>query len=118
MTGSNRCSIPAHQEAVLEESNAKPFMPRPAGRLELAVPESKTLLDLAFTQGESAGSQTAQLTQIAGRVWSRRPCAAPSWKPWNATRRAPPPSPSCCAVSPAPTRIAARSEPPSASAIH
>jgi hypothetical protein len=28
------------------------------------VPESKTLLDLAFAQGESAGTQTAQLTKL------------------------------------------------------
>jgi hypothetical protein len=32
--------------------------------LEQAVPESKTLLDLAFQQGESAGSQTAQLLRL------------------------------------------------------
>ena len=34
------------------------------GRLEQAVPESKTLLDLAFAQGESAGTQTAQLMKL------------------------------------------------------
>ena len=39
-------------------------MPRPAGRLALAVPESETLLDQAFAQGESAGSQTAQLLKL------------------------------------------------------
>jgi hypothetical protein len=32
--------------------------------LEQAVPESKTLLDLAFAQGESAGRQTAQLLKL------------------------------------------------------
>jgi hypothetical protein len=36
----------------------------PAGRLEQAVPESKTLVDLAFAQGESAGTQTAQLLKL------------------------------------------------------
>ena len=42
----------------------KAFHATPAGRLEQAVPESKTLLDLAFAQGESAGSQTAQLLKL------------------------------------------------------
>ena len=51
---------PAHQEAVLK-SKRKAFHSTPAGRLEQAVPESKTLLDQAFAQGESAGAQTAQL---------------------------------------------------------
>jgi hypothetical protein len=32
--------------------------------LEQAAPESKTLLDLAFAQGESAGAQTAQLMKL------------------------------------------------------
>jgi hypothetical protein len=32
--------------------------------LEQAVPESKTLLDLAFAQGESAGYQTAHLMKL------------------------------------------------------
>jgi hypothetical protein len=32
--------------------------------LEHVAPESKTLLDLAFTQGESAGHQTAQLMKL------------------------------------------------------
>lgn len=36
----------------------------PAGRLAQMVPESKTLLDLAFAQGESAGSQTVQLIKL------------------------------------------------------
>ena len=39
-------------------------MPLPRGRLAQAVPESETLLDLAFAQGESAGSQTAQLLKL------------------------------------------------------
>ena len=54
---------PAHQEAVLKIKR-KAFHSTPAGRLEQAVPESKTLLDLAFAQGESAGSQTAQLMKL------------------------------------------------------
>jgi hypothetical protein len=54
---------PAHQEAVLKIKR-KAFHTTPAGRLEQAVPESKILLDLAFAQGESAGSQTAQLLKL------------------------------------------------------
>lgn len=54
---------PPHQEAVLQIKR-KAFHSTPGGRLEQAVPESKTLLDLAFAQGESAGSQTAQLLKL------------------------------------------------------
>jgi hypothetical protein len=54
---------PAHQEAVLKMKR-KAFHSRPSGRLESAVPESKTLLDLAFAQGESSGAQTAQLMRL------------------------------------------------------
>ena len=54
---------PAHQEAVLK-TKRKAFEATPAGRLTLSAPESKTLLDLAFAQGESAGSQTAQLLKL------------------------------------------------------
>src|SRR5580704_8028557 len=54
---------PAHQEAVLKIKR-KAFHSTPGGRLEQAVPESKTLLDLAFTHGESAGVQTAQLMKL------------------------------------------------------
>ncbi|MCX6926935.1 MAG: IS21 family transposase [Verrucomicrobia bacterium] len=54
---------PAHQEAVLKIKR-KAFHSTPGGRLEQAVPESKTLLDLAFAQGESAGNQTAQLAKL------------------------------------------------------
>jgi hypothetical protein len=54
---------PAHQEAVLKIKR-KAFFSTPGGRLEQAVPESKTLLDLAFAQGESAGAQTAQLMKL------------------------------------------------------
>jgi len=51
---------PEHRDAVLKLKR-RAFHATPAGRLEQAVPESKTLLDLAFAQGESVGSQTAQL---------------------------------------------------------
>jgi transposase len=54
---------PAHQEAVLKMKR-KAFHTTPAGRLEQAVPESKMLLDLAFAQGESAGTQTVQLLKL------------------------------------------------------
>lgn len=54
---------PAHQEAVLK-TKRKAFDATPGGRLALAVPESKALIDLAFAQGESAGSQTAQLLKL------------------------------------------------------
>jgi transposase len=54
---------PAHQDAVLKIKR-KAFHSTPGGRLEQAVPESKTLLDLAFGQGESAGAQTAQLMKL------------------------------------------------------
>jgi transposase len=54
---------PAHREALLKIKR-KAFHGTPAGRLEQAVPESKTLLDLAFAQGESAGNQTGQLLKL------------------------------------------------------
>jgi transposase len=54
---------PAHQDAVLK-AKRKAYHSTPGGRLEQAVPESKTLLGLAFAQGESAGSQTAQLMKL------------------------------------------------------
>jgi hypothetical protein len=54
---------PAHQEAVLK-TKRRAFHATPAGRLEQAAPESKTLLDRAFTQGESAARQTAQLMKL------------------------------------------------------
>ncbi len=54
---------PAHQEAVLKIKR-KAFHSTPGGRLEQVVPESKTLLDLAFANGESAGAQTAQLMKL------------------------------------------------------
>jgi transposase len=54
---------PAHQQAVLK-AKRKAFHATPAGRVEQAVPESKTLLDRAFAEGESAGSQTSQLSKL------------------------------------------------------
>lgn len=54
---------PAHQEAVLRWKR-KAFHSTPAGRLAQAAPESEALLDLAFAQGESAGTQTAQLLKL------------------------------------------------------
>jgi hypothetical protein len=54
---------PAHQEAVLK-SKRKAFDATPGGRLTQAVPESETLLDLAFAQGESAGRQTKELLKL------------------------------------------------------
>ncbi len=54
---------PAHQNALLQLKR-KAFHSTPGGRLALAAPESETLLQLAFEQGESAGSQTAQLLQL------------------------------------------------------
>jgi hypothetical protein len=54
---------PAHQQALLQLKR-KAFHSAPTGRLAQAVPESETLLDLAFARGESAGSQTAQLLKL------------------------------------------------------
>jgi hypothetical protein len=54
---------PAHQEAVRKRKR-KAYHSTPGGRLEQVAPESKTLLDLAFTQGESVGTQTAQLMKL------------------------------------------------------
>ena len=54
---------PAHQDAVLALKR-KAFHATPGGRLEQAVPQSRQLLDLAFAQGESAGTQTAQLLKL------------------------------------------------------
>lgn len=54
---------PAHQQALLELKR-KASHSTPGGRLTQAVPECEQLLDLAFAQGESAGSQTAQLLKL------------------------------------------------------
>jgi transposase len=54
---------PAHIKA-LTKMKRKAFDATPSGRLAIAVPESKTLIDLAFAQGESAGSQTVQLLKL------------------------------------------------------
>jgi transposase len=54
---------PVHQHALLE-AKRKAFHATPGGRLALVVPESERLLDLAFAQGESVGSQTAHLLKL------------------------------------------------------
>ncbi len=54
---------PAHQEALLAKKR-KAFGSTPGGRLARAVPETETLIDAAFSRGESAGSQTAQLLKL------------------------------------------------------
>ena len=54
---------PPHQQA-LRQLKRKAFDSTPCGRLAQAAPETETLLDLAFAQGESAGSQTAQLLKL------------------------------------------------------
>jgi hypothetical protein len=54
---------PAHQHALLKVKR-KAFNATPTGRLAHAVPDSVMLLDQAFAQGESAGSQTAQLIKL------------------------------------------------------
>jgi hypothetical protein len=46
------------------KSKRKAFHSTPGSRLEIAAPESKTLLDLAFANGESAGIQTSQLMKL------------------------------------------------------
>lgn len=53
---------PAHQDAVLA-TKRKALNQTPAGRLEQLVPESKTLLDQAFAQGESPAREAARLTK-------------------------------------------------------
>jgi transposase len=68
---------PVHQEALLKtKRKAIHFMP--LGRLEQAVPESKTFLDQAFAHGESAAAQTSQLMKLLahhGAVALRRAIA-------------------------------------------
>lgn len=57
---------PAHQDAVVQIKR-KRYYATPGGRLEPVVPESRTLLDQAFAQGESAGSPTAQWTKLGNQ---------------------------------------------------
>jgi transposase len=54
---------PAHEQALLR-TKRKALHATRAGRLALAVPDSETLLERAFAQGESAASQTAQLLRL------------------------------------------------------
>ena len=93
---------PTHQQALLK-AKRKAFDATPGGRLAQAAPESQTLLDLTFSQGESAGSQTAQLLKLLG-LYGAPHCAAPSGKRWNETRPAPLRLPSYYASSSVPHR--------------
>ena len=54
---------PAHQDAVLA-TKRKARDATPAGRLEQLVPESQTLLDQSFAQGESPAREAARLTKL------------------------------------------------------
>jgi hypothetical protein len=54
---------PAHQAALLGLKR-KAYHATPGGRLVWAVPECEAFLQAAFAQGESAGSQTAQLLKL------------------------------------------------------
>jgi hypothetical protein len=54
---------PAHAQALMKVKR-RAFDATPTGRLAFAVPESEVLIDLAFGQGESAGTQTAQLRKL------------------------------------------------------
>ncbi len=107
---------PAHQEAVLKIKR-KAFHSTPGGRLEQAVPESKTLLDLAFAQGESARRRANGPTdETAGAVRRRR--IAPSHPRSTAAQYS-----ACvfCGFSTAPATSLCtaqpRSQPPSASSV-
>jgi hypothetical protein len=62
---------PAHQQALLQQKR-KALESTPGGRLAQTVPESETLLDVAFARGESVGSQTAQLLKLLG-TYGREP---------------------------------------------
>jgi len=54
---------PAHQDAVLA-TKRKALHATPAGRLDQLVPESRTLLDQSFAQGESPAREAARLTKL------------------------------------------------------
>lgn len=54
---------PAHQDAVLA-TKRKARDATPAGRLEHLVPESQTLLDQSFAQGESPAREASRLTKL------------------------------------------------------
>src|SRR5215468_1966636 len=62
---------PAHQEA-LRKAKRKAFDATPGGRLAQAVPDSKTLLDLAFFARRVGRQPNRPATQTAGFVWRRR----------------------------------------------
>jgi hypothetical protein len=70
-SSSSRKKVPLRQkrsergaDPTLLQEKRKAFHSTPTGRLAQSVPESETLLDLAFARGESAGSQTAQLLKL------------------------------------------------------
>lgn len=54
---------PAHEQALLR-AKRKALAATRVGRLASAVPESSALLERAFAEGESAGSQTVQLLRL------------------------------------------------------
>jgi hypothetical protein len=54
---------PEHQRILLKQKS-KAFHTTPTARLAQAVPESETLLDRAFADGESAGRQASQLLKL------------------------------------------------------
>jgi transposase len=54
---------PAHEQALLR-TKRKALSATRVGRLASAIPESDALLERAFAEGESAGSQTAQLLRL------------------------------------------------------
>lgn len=61
---------PAHQQALLRTKRKARESTR-AGRLEVAIPESATLLERAFAEGESATQQSAQLLDLLDRYGAR-----------------------------------------------
>lgn len=81
---------PAHLAALIEHKR-KTIGSTAGGRLALAVPESETLLDQAFAQGESAATQTAQLVKLL----DRHGAAALRWAIEEALRRG---TPRACSV--------------------
>ena len=60
---------PEHQQILLKQKR-KAFNSTPTGRLAQACCQrAETLLDKAFADGESAGSQTSQLIKLRGSLW-------------------------------------------------
>ena len=92
---------PVHQDAVLKiKRKAFHSTPgRPSGASRAGEQDAVGPGLRARRIGRHSDSST---DEVAGRVWRRLHCAAPSLKLCNATRRARPPSLSCCDVSRAP----------------